>query len=181
MASQALAPYSAGNETIKAAVDKALTVLSGLQLADGGFASWGNANCESNAQVLVALTALGIDPAEDSRFAKNGKTVLDALAGYYVEGGGFKHIANGELDGMATEQGYYALAAYYRLMNKQSGLYDMRDVAIKFEPAKPTTPVTPTTPTTGDSGVAVWFIVLSLSVFALAAALVLARKKFKTE
>ena len=181
MAIQALAPYYAGNETIKAAVDKALTVLSGLQLADGGFASWGNANCESNAQVLVALTALGIDPAEDSRFAKNGKTVLDALAGYYVEGGGFKHIANGELDGMATEQGYYALAAYYRLMNKQSGLYDMRDVAIKFEPAKPTTPVTPTTPTTGDSGVAVWFIVLSLSVFALAAALVLARKKFKTE
>ncbi len=173
MAIQALAPYYAGNETVKAAVDKALTVLSGMQLTDGGFASWGEATCESNAQVLVALTALGIDPTADARFVKNGKTVLDALADYYVEGGGFRHLANGELDGMATEQGYYALAAYYRFMNKQSSLYDMRDVTIKLEPAKPATP------TTGDTGVTVWF--LALSVSALAAAFVLTRKKRKAE
>ena len=79
----------------------------------------------------------------------------------------------GKLDGMATEQGYYALAAYYRFMNKQSSLYDMRDVTVKLEPAKPTTP------TTGDSGVTVWF--LALSVSALAAAFVLTRKKRKAE
>ena len=176
MAIQALAPYYESNEAVKAAVEQALTVLSGMQLSDGGFASFGDATSESNAQVIVALTALGIDPAADSRFIKNGKTVLDALASYYVEGGGFMHTADGKLDGMATEQGYYALAAYYRLLNEQSSLYDMREVTIKTEPA---TPVKPETPKTGDSGVAVWM--LALSVSALAAVLVLTAKKRKTE
>ena len=110
MAIQSLAPYYKENEAVKAAVDKALDVLSELQLATGGFGSWGTENSESCAQVIVALTALGIDPAKDSRFIKNGLTILDALASYYVDGGGFRHIASGDRDGMATEQGYYALA-----------------------------------------------------------------------
>ena len=131
MAIQALAPYYKTNETVKAAVDKALEALSAMQRPDGGFASWGTVNSESCAQVIVALTALGIDPATDSRFVKNGVTVLSALAGFYVDGGGFKHIADGELDGMATEQGYYALAAYYRFANGQTSLYDMSDVTIQ--------------------------------------------------
>ena len=133
MAIQALAPYYETNETVKAAVDQALNTLSAMQRADGGFGSWGTVNSESCAQVIVALTALGIDPATDSRFVKNGLTVLDALAGFYVDGGGFKHIADGELDGMATEQGYYALAAYYRLVNGQTSLYDMSDVTIQID------------------------------------------------
>ena len=131
MAIQALAPYYKTNETVKAAVDKALETLSAMQRPDGGFASWGTVNSESCAQVIVALAALGIDPSTDSRFVKNGVTVLSALAGFYVDGGGFKHIADGELDGMATEQGYYALAAYYRFANGQTSLYDMSDVTIQ--------------------------------------------------
>ncbi len=131
MAIQALAPYYETNDTVKAAVDKALNTLSAMQRADGGFGSWGTVNSESCAQVIVALTALGIDPTADSRFVKNGLTVLGALAGFYVDGGGFKHIADGELDGMATEQGYYALAAYYRLADGRTSLYDMSDVTIQ--------------------------------------------------
>ena len=133
MAIQALAPYYKTNETVKAAVDKALEALSALQRNDGGFGSWGTVNSESCAQVIVALTALGIDPATDSRFVKNGNTVLDALAGFYVTGGGFKHTADGERNGMATEQGYYALAAYYRFVNGQTSLYDMSDVTIQID------------------------------------------------
>ena len=133
MAIQALAPYYKTNETVKAAVDKALEALSALQRNDGGFGSWGTVNSESCAQVIVALTALGIDPATDSRFVKNGHTVLDALAGFYVDGGGFKHTADGERNGMATEQGYYALAAYYRFVNGQTSLYDMSDVTIQID------------------------------------------------
>ena len=201
MAIQALAPYYKTNETVKAAVDKALEALSALQRNDGGFGSWGTVNSESCAQVIVALTALGIDPATDSRFVKNGSTVLGALSGFYVDGGGFKHTADGERNGMATEQGYYALAAYYRFVNGQTSLYDMSDVTIqtgghtpgnpddpgetdpsdpgKTDPSDPgkTDPTNPgtDTPATGDTGVLVW--VIALPVALLAAAFVLKRKE----
>ena len=167
MAIQSLAPYYKTNETVKAAVDKALEALSALQRNDGGFGSWGTVNSESCAQVIVALTALGIDPTADSRFVKNGLTVLDALAGFYVNGGGFRHTAGGERNGMATEQGYYALAAYYRFVNAQTRLYDMTDVTIQTAGSN--------TPATGDTGVLVW--VIALPVTALAAAFVLKRKE----
>ena len=167
MAIQSLAPYYKTNETVKAAVDKALEALSALQRNDGGFDSWGTVNSEFCAQVIVALTALGIDPTADSRFVKNGHTVLDALAGFYVTGGGFRHTAGGDLDGMATEQGYYALAAYYRFVNAQTRLYDMTDVAIQTGGSN--------TPATGDTGVLVWII--ALPVAAVAATFVLKRKK----
>lgn len=176
MAIQALAPYYKENDAVKAAVDKALDVLSELQLATGGFGSWGTENSESCAQVIVALTALDIDPAKDSRFIKNGLTILDALASYYVDGGGFRHIASGDRDGMATEQGYYALAAYYRFLNGQTRLYDMSDVTIKAND-QPTDPTTPVTPATGDNQpVVLWFGSVLISG---AAILLLAQKKKK--
>lgn len=167
MAIQALAPYYKTNETVKAAVDKALEALSALQHSDGGFDSWGTVNSESCAQVIVALTALGIDPTADSRFVKNGHTVLDALAGFYVTGGGFRHTADGERNDMATEQGYYALAAYYRFANTQTRLYDMSDVTIQTGGSN--------APATGDTGVLVWVIALPVTI--LAAAFVLKRKE----
>ena len=180
MAIQALAPYYKTNETVKAAVDKALEALSALQRTDGGFGSWGTVNSESCAQVIVALTALGIDPTADSRFVKNGHTVLDALAGFYVTGGGFRHTAGGERNDMATEQGYYALAAYYRFLNGQTSLYDMSDVAIQTggtsggdNSGNGTN--NGGTPATGDTGVLVWVIALPVTI--LAAAFVLKRKE----
>ena len=147
MALQALAPYDKDNADVKAAVDRALEALSGMQLTTGGFGSWGTENSESCAQVIVALTALGIDPASDSRFMKNGATALDALASYFVEGGGFCHTANGERNGMATEQGYYALTAYARFGSGTTRLYDMSDVKISSqEPVNPTEPEETTEP-----------------------------------
>lgn len=62
MAIQALAPYYSTNSDVKEAIDKALTAMSNAQNENGGFASWGSVNSESCAQVLVALTSLGIDP-----------------------------------------------------------------------------------------------------------------------
>lgn len=132
MAIQALAAYYKSNSSAKKAVDKGLSWLSSVQQNDGGFTSWGAANSESCAQVIVALTALGIDPAKDSRFIKNGASVLDALCSFAVDGGGFKHLATEtSANGMATEQGFYALVAYYRLLNGQSSLYDMADVKLE--------------------------------------------------
>ena len=107
-----------------------------------------------------------------------------------MDGGGFRHTASGELDGMATEQGYYALAAYYRFVNGQTSLYDMSDVTIQpntpatpDQPANPDTPDTPadsgTAQPTGDRGVTVW--VIALTVSALCAAAVIGRKKHETK
>ena len=79
----------------------------------------------------MALSALGIDADKDPRFIKNGHSVLDALCAYYVEGGGFKHLSYLELNGMATEQGYYALTSYYRMLDGKTSLYDMTDVELE--------------------------------------------------
>ena len=129
MALTALAPYTE-DAAVQAAVDAAVQLLSDSQLPTGGFASWGTENCESAAQVLVALTSLGIDPLTDSRFLKNGASVLDALCAFALEGGGFRHIAEQTApDNMATEQGFYALAAYDRFTRGQSRLFDMTAAA----------------------------------------------------
>ncbi len=137
MAIQALAPYYKTDADVKAAVDEALARLSDIQQPTGGYSSWGTANAESCAQVIVALTALGIDPDNDPRFMKNGVSVLDALLSFAVDGGGFKHTAGGNVNGMATEQGYYALAAYDRFLNDKTSLYDMSDVTIGDNPDVP--------------------------------------------
>ena len=127
MALQALAPYRTGDETVDTAVDKGVQLLSDMQLSDGGYSSWGTLNSESCAQVLIALATLGIDPVSDSRFVKNGLTVLDALLAYAVSGG-FRHTVDGEADAIATEQALCALTAYARLLDGKTALYDMTDV-----------------------------------------------------
>ena len=176
MAIQALAPYYDTNDAVKAAVDKALDALSAMQNDDGTFSTaFSGKTSESTAQVIVALTALGINPATDSRFIKNGLNAVDGLCSFYVDGGGFRHIASGDLDGMATEQSYYALAAYYRLLAGQTSLYDMSDVTITPAPVTPDQPTTPDKPSTGDRGVMLW--VAALGVSGLAAAAVVGSKK----
>lgn len=137
MALQALAPYYKTNADVKAVVDKALVCLSDMQQPTGGYSSWGTTNAESCAQVIVALTALGIDPDNDSRFIKNGASVLDALLSFAVEDGGFKHVLDGGRNQMATEQGYYALVAYDRFLNDKTSLYNMSDVTINTDPDVP--------------------------------------------
>lgn len=131
MAIQSLAPYYETNAKAKAAVDEALTRLSEMQYANGSFGSIDGACSESCAQVIVALTALGINPETDNRFVKNGVSVVDALCLFAVKDGGFAHVPNGGRNGMATEQGYYALAAYFRFLDKKTSLYNMSDVTIK--------------------------------------------------
>lgn len=130
MAIQALASYYSSNAKVKSAIDDALNRLSQMQEANGGYTSWGTANAESVAQVIVALTSLGIDPASDGRFIKNGYSTLDALATFYNDKGGFKHSQSDTTssNGLATEQAYYALASWYRLKAGKTSLYDMSDV-----------------------------------------------------
>lgn len=130
MAIQALAPYYNTNAKVKAAVDKALDCLSALQYDNGGFGSIDGTCSESCAQVIVALTALGINPETDARFVKNGVSVVDAMCLFAIDGGGFAHIPDSGLNGMATEQSQYALASYFRLLEGKTSLYNMTDVVL---------------------------------------------------
>ena len=126
MAVQALAPYYNTNPSAKNAVDTALTWLASQQKEDGSF---GNSS-ETNAQIVVMLCALNRDPTSDEQFTKDGKSPLDALCSYYLGNGRFAHQGTQD-NQMATEQAFYALAAFNRLKNGQTFLYDMTDVIKK--------------------------------------------------
>lgn len=130
MALLALAPY-AGEDRAAAAVEKALTLLSAMQEEDGGYSDMGAVNSNSCAQVVTALSALGIDAGTDRRFVKNGNSVLEAMCGFYTGKGSFGYDSAGTAEQMSTEQCYYALAAYFRMENGQNALYDMTDVTLR--------------------------------------------------
>ena len=128
MALQALAPYRRSIPAVRDAIDEALIALCGMQAADGSYASIDGKSSESVAQVVAALAALGYDADKDPRYIKNDNSALDALCAFFVEGGGFRHIIGGGRDGMATEQSYYALVAYYRMLDGEKSLFDMTDI-----------------------------------------------------
>ena len=125
MALQALSRY-AGQAEVAEAIQRGLACLSELQNSSGGFSSRGVPNAESCAQVIIALSTLGIS-LDDPRFVKNGNTVLDGLLAYQLSDGSFCHMDSGESDLMATEQALLALAALQREESGQSALYDMRE------------------------------------------------------
>ena len=124
MTLQALAPHRA-DPAVAAAVDRALLLLSARQQEDGGFISMGQPNPESGAQVLIALCALEIDPLTDGRFIRNGRTVLDGIAAYQLEDGGYGHTAGGGYSPSATVQVFDAMTAWLRYQQGLPGLFQL--------------------------------------------------------
>ena len=112
MAIQALAPYEEAEE----AVSSAREWLAGKQGPDGDYG-----NCESTAQVIIALSCLGEDPAGAEDFVKEGKSLTDGLMKYRRDGG-FSHEDEDVTNGMSTEQALLALDAA-ELIKKGQSLY----------------------------------------------------------
>jgi len=131
MVIQALAPYCGTREDVRAAVSRALDVLSALQdVRTGGF-GWDADSPESDAQVIVALNALGI-PLDDARFVKDGKTAYSSIMRYYLPAlGAFSHSLFGGASPMATDQAMYALVSLYRSLTGATALYDTSDVTAR--------------------------------------------------
>lgn len=152
MAVQALAPYYNSEEefkyeqksldklvtkVVREVIDEALFTLSELQQDDGDYESMDTSNLESTAQVMVALTSLGINPMKDDRFIKNGNTLLDGMLLYSKEDGGFIHSQTfkpenptsmpDESNTMASEQALYALTSLVRFNENYRSLYDFRE------------------------------------------------------
>ncbi|WP_235736286.1 hypothetical protein [Nocardioides alcanivorans] len=138
MTMQALAPYK-DQPAVAAALERGVTVLANIQKDSGAFASFGE-SVESTVQAIAALTPLGIDPATDPRFVKSGGSAAAAVTNFYIDGGGFWYNQpSTNRNSMSTEQGFYGIADYLRLVDGRNSLYDMTDVG----EVPPTTP-TPT-------------------------------------
>ena len=115
-------------QSVSEVADRAFVWLSGKQSPDGGFGT-----LESAAQVIVALNAYGI-AVNDPRFVKEGHTAYDALMQYYLpEAGAFRVSLSeqfaGSPDPMSTDQGFYAINAFYRSVAGQPALYRITTVA----------------------------------------------------
>ena len=124
MVLQALAPYQS-NTAVKNAVSLGVQRLSKLQNDDGGYTSWGYTSSESCSQVVLTLCALGIS-MDDSRFVKNGHSVLDKLLTYQLSDGSFCH--DDSFDAYATMQALCALTAAVRQAGGKSAFFTMTDV-----------------------------------------------------
>lgn len=180
MAVQALAPYYNSEETytytqtdtgekvtkkVRNVIDESLQVLSEQQSSSGDYDLMGMKNVESTAQVVVALTSLGIDPLQDERFIKNNHTLIDGMFKYRMSDGGFIHSetydeeneeANpNESNSMATEQVLYTLVSLYRFYEGNRSLYDFRpemneEIKAKVQHATETIDNLPKQPTKRD-------------------------------
>ena len=109
MVLQALAPYR-NEENVKTVMERALLRLSEAQTENGGFINYGVENAESAAQIIIMMTMLDIE-LTDSRFVKNGNTVLDSMLSFRCENGGFSHAIGAEASAQPTAQAYLAFCA----------------------------------------------------------------------
>lgn len=135
MALTALAPYRKQPE-VKKAIDNSVAFLSKAQGSTGGYdeAFVGGVTSEATAQVIIGLTANGIDPRSE-QFTKGQTNLIDHLLGFKSSDGGFKHVADDKTsNAIATEQALQALVAY-DLYNKGKGrLYNFGQVTIQPTP-----------------------------------------------
>lgn len=156
MALQALAPYVEGGEdaavtapdaqpSASASVEAALSFLKSQM---NGLCDFGSV--ESNAQVLLALVALGKDPANTKNgFAKGANSLVTAIAAYELgDGKGYAHVMGsdgkpGNANALATVQALRALSAY---KTAGSGVSWTKIGGVRAGTAKPSGPVAPVTP-----------------------------------
>ena len=152
----ALAKYNTNEyPKVQAFVNKAVEGLSKAQSSNG---SYGNVN--SDAMVIIGLTAVGIDPASDERFVKGGCSLADALLLYVNETrNGFTTAAVGAVNGestqkaaaLATEQGFRALVTLEKLasLNGDSKSFNIYTQLVKTSASGSTTTTRPEKPSDG--------------------------------
>lgn len=122
MALQALAPYE---DQYGETVARALDYLAGQLTEDCGFVGYDEENLESTAQVVLALCALGRDPAKEAQFCRDGKTLLTGMDRFRMDDGLYRHALTDQTgDMMATEQALLAGAALERLRTGGPSIYD---------------------------------------------------------
>jgi hypothetical protein len=120
MSLEALYPYKSGYSS---QINDAVSFLSSKQSENGDYQSYGAYNAESTAQVVIALSSLGINCSTDKRFVKDGNSVLDGLERYRNSDGSYSHKYGDSANDSATFQALNALVAYSRFIKGNGAFY----------------------------------------------------------
>lgn len=110
----ALARFYAANDETAEFIDNAVKGLSATQAANG---SYGNVN--TDAMVVIGLASMGIDPATDTRFIKDGGSLANAIM-LYANDNGDGFVSEYDTD-LATEQGFRALIVLEQMKVSDKG------------------------------------------------------------
>ena len=133
MALAALSAH-ASDPAVADSIKLAISYLATQQLDTGGFAAEGEETSETCAMVIIGLVACGVDPVSDTRFIKNGRTMVDALLSFQKENGTFGHsakdVAITKVQGLPTEQALRALLAIDDAAQGGDGNVYTADVAL---------------------------------------------------
>ncbi|MCO7177057.1 prenyltransferase/squalene oxidase repeat-containing protein [Sporolactobacillus kofuensis] len=107
----------------KDAIEKGIGYLERSEQDDGGFVNF-VPNSNSTAQVIIALSSLGIDPTEGA-FDKNGHNPVNSLDQYKSNGGYRWALSSESDDSFSNEQVIQALVAY-SLFKEGDQLFNFR-------------------------------------------------------
>lgn len=120
MAILGLSYYQQENK-VKEFIAEKTEELSQMQQKDGSLG-----NCESTAEAIIALTAIGVDVMNDERFVKKDGNLLDGLM-LFKKDSGYIHINDDknkvDIDMMATEKALLAIESL-KLFKAGSRLYE---------------------------------------------------------
>ncbi|WP_312649965.1 immunoglobulin-like domain-containing protein [Aminipila sp.] len=126
MMMQGLTPYYDRTD-VKKALDSAIEKLSAMQ---GDYGSYGNSN--SDAMAIITLAQMGINPANDNRFIKNEKSLLDGMLLYKTKDSkGFSHKQDKDYNDLSTSQGLLGLISVLNVLDtgKAYNVYDFSKTA----------------------------------------------------
>lgn len=125
---------------LEAKCHQVMGLLSNIQNLDGKYISYGTSNPWTLAQVMTTLGLYGINPLNDSRFIKNGKTVFDISATFidtekqWID----PQLIGGEY-AFQPEQLLGGLTSCIRSIEQEHTLFDLSEPLCTVSPKNPDT------------------------------------------
>ena len=133
----ALAPYYNGeklegvdNSKVKNAVDEAVETLSTMQKDNGDIVGSYGPSSENNSFAIMALTSIGINPAE-GKFKKSKGNLVTALLSYKGDNGQFNHNNEVKNNYLSTDEAFRALMCLKNLDGKNLANYYTSNIDAK--------------------------------------------------
>lgn len=143
MLMQSIAPYQNDEvygERVRAKLDEGVSIIIIAKMnKDYSFKAWGAVNSETAAQVICALSAMGIDCYSDPRFSDGqGNNAIQHWVDNFVNSSGYFHHTKDVMNNnMATYQGCYASQWYLNFLEKGGAGHPYSLYYQRFDFARP--------------------------------------------